>query len=232
MPPTVVNIVVAAAGKGTRFGARYPKELHLLPTGHAVIDRVLEPWLKAISGEEFSARVIIIGDESRAATLVHVAGRYPIVPVGLCLQGADTQNPNVNVLAAARRWIDRGVVVYLLADQILTADGSVLVDSVKQVQNDGIAILAAGIPPSARHAEGCLELDAANEQVVTHKEKPPADDERFHHAWAALVANANQLDRLVDGFRHQHDNPWRTSRVLHVQGYVNINTIDDLQAVR
>ncbi|WP_446225037.1 hypothetical protein ACTWPB_07965 [Nocardia sp. IBHARD005] len=227
-----MNIVVAAAGKGTRFGARYPKELHLLSTGHAVIDRVLAPWLTAVAGEEFSARVIIVGDESRGATLTHVTGRYPTVPVGLCLQRADAHNPNVNVLAAARRWIDRGVVVYLLADQILTAKDAVFVDSVKQVQNGGIAILAAGIPSSARHTEGCLELDAANDHVVTHEEKPPADDERFNHAWAALVANANQLDRLIGGFHRQHDNPWRTSKVLHVQGYVNINTIDDLRAVR
>ncbi|WP_156895417.1 hypothetical protein [Rhodococcus sp. 2G] len=232
MPPTVVNIIVAAAGKGTRFGARYAKELHLLPTGHAVVDRVLEPWLNAISGEEFSPRVIIVGDESRGATLAHVAERYPKVPIGMCLQRADAPNVNVNVLSAARQWIDSGVVIYLLADQILTAADAVLVGALKNVQDGGIGVLVAGIPASARPAEGCIELDTANEHVVTHMEKPPAEDERYNHAWAALVANANQLDRLIDGFQNQHDEPWRESKAIHVQDYVNINSIDDLSTVQ
>ncbi|MGH3379431.1 MAG: NTP transferase domain-containing protein [Actinoallomurus sp.] len=115
------TVVIPCAGRGTRLGLPFPKELLPAASGVPAIDCTLD----LVRACDSCVRVVLVTGSDRAATVDHVRSRlrYPVAVVG--------QDPAADGLAgavtSALPWCP-GPTVVLLPDQVLTRPAPGLLD--------------------------------------------------------------------------------------------------------
>ncbi|MEU6191933.1 NTP transferase domain-containing protein [Nocardia sp. NPDC047038] len=190
----MTTVVVLAAGAGRRFGAAYPKELHALRPGVAVIDPLLDA-LETIPLPE--VKVVVVVSAAKFALVRHLE-RFRGDTAFVLLPPSEVERGLGSGLLAAAPWCDETVLV-CLGDQVFVSDPVLaLNDAAGRVGNgDPIAVVAAGTrDPERLRREGALTI--ADDIVIAAAEKP-TDTRRFNACWSALAVRKPMLAPLAHG---------------------------------
>lgn len=109
------NIILPAAGKGTRLNLPYPKELHRVIEGSSLIDFSLA-HIRA--RRDKVDRVSIVIDQGKEAVYDYVSAQLPDIEVRHCrFNHAYSEWPG-SILSAEELFLDRNIV--FLPDSVLT----------------------------------------------------------------------------------------------------------------
>ncbi|WFE53021.1 NTP transferase domain-containing protein [Micromonospora sp. WMMD1155] len=182
-----LSVVVPCAGRGSRLGLPFPKELLPTPDGRVLLDQVVD----LIAG--LDVRVLLVTAADREPTIAHLHRRYPQVPVAAVRQGADTSGLSAAVRVALPFLGARTVV--LLPDQRLQEmpDRSPVADADRLLRATSACFLASWCDdPQRIAADGALTIDRDPSQggmgrVQRMADKPGLEAAGGHNAvWFAF----------------------------------------------
>ncbi|TJZ94877.1 hypothetical protein FA951_13400 [Dermacoccus nishinomiyaensis] len=219
MKHETVTVVIACAGKGSRFDAPYPKELHAISPGVTVLHRALQP-IDALKHNASDIRLLMVTDPSRRASMEIACSEAGHSDLAFVVQTLNHGSGLAGVLRAARPWA-RGVTVLLLADQFFESPSDALARLVDLVIEHRGAVLAA--PDADVHdmsQEGALRIDEETSMVIRSAEKPSNLD-GFNAVWVALAAREDSWDFLERAVSETPDSLADAPSVT-VDGYRNV----------
>jgi UTP-glucose-1-phosphate uridylyltransferase len=201
MDERVVTVILPCAGVGARFAAAYPKELHSVMPGVAVVDRAVEP-VTGLVEQGLRVRLVVVIGPHKLATVGYLHKYAELFEVVFVYQ-SERRGPGLGGAIRAALPLCVGDVVLLLPDQVLRGEGAetALPRAVEALANSDWAVVAAPIADSAQLAdEGALRLESG--RVRAAREKPgAAAAEAFDAAWAVIAvrgACATELPAAVD----------------------------------
>ncbi|WP_196812322.1 NTP transferase domain-containing protein [Nocardia sp. CNY236] len=219
----VTTVVVLAAGAGRRFGAVYPKELHVLRPGVAVIDPLLDA-LEALPLPE--AKVVVVISAAKLALARHLE-RSRRDTAFVLLPHSDVETGLGSGLLAAAPWCDDTVLI-CLGDQVYVSDPVVaLSEATTRVGNgDPITVVAASThdPDRLRH-EGALTV--TDDVVIAAAEKPIQTD-GFNACWSALAIRKPMLAPLAHSLREAVTECLIDAPVVWGPDFLNLNEPADV----
>lgn len=219
----MTTVVVLAAGAGRRFGAAYPKELHALRPGVAVIDPLFDA-LDTISLPEM--KVVVVASPAKLALVSHLE-RFRRDTAFVLLPPAEVDRGLGSGLLAAAPWCDETVLV-CLGDQVFMSDPvRALRDAVERLHHGHqMAVVAAGTgDPQRLRREGALTV--SGDIVIAAAEKP-AEPTGFNACWSALAVAKPMLAPLAHGLCAGVTECLVDAPVVWGPEFVNLNEPADL----
>lgn len=221
----MTTVVVLAAGAGRRFGAAYPKELHALHPGVAVIDPLFDA-LETIHLPEM--KVVVVVSATKLALVSHLQ-RFRRDTAFVLLPTAEVDRGLGSGLQAAIPWCGETILV-CLGDQVFMSDPApALRDAVEHLHNgDPIAVVAAetGDPQRLRR-EGALTVSS---DIVSAAAEKPTDPTGFNACWSALAVRKPMLAPLAHGLCAGVTECLVDAPVVWGPDFVNLNEPADLVA--
>ncbi|MBP2471452.1 dTDP-glucose pyrophosphorylase [Crossiella equi] len=219
------TVVLPCAGVGSRFSAAYPKELHSVSPGVAVVDLALESAVALVEAGRRVRVVVVLGPHKLATAgyLHRYAERFDLVFV----YQTERHGPGLAGAVGAALPLCVGDTVLLLPDQVLRGDEAraAVPAAVSALDGPGWAVVAAraGGDGAALAEEGALLVpEHGPGRVLDAREKPGADAGRFNAAWAVVAVGPEQRHRLADVVRAGADNPLVGAAVVLVPGFDNV----------
>ncbi|MFD0267731.1 2-C-methyl-D-erythritol 4-phosphate cytidylyltransferase [Streptomyces sp. NPDC127106] len=221
-PGPAVSVILPCAGHGTRFGAAYPKELHCLEPGTAVIDRSLEPVL-ALADRGTAVRVVVVIGPHKTATVRHLHRYRSRLELVFVYQQEDSGRLADAIRAALP--LCAGPTLLVLADQVLrgpTAPGSAGELLARLERHDWAVVAAPLDDPVLLRDEGALRVEEGPDgpRVVRAAEKP-ADPEGFNAAWAAVAVTPERRHLLPALLDRTGPGPLAGAAVVWVEDFGN-----------
>ncbi|MFI6367960.1 NTP transferase domain-containing protein [Nocardia sp. NPDC050630] len=220
----MTTVVVLAAGTGSRFGAAYPKELHTIRPGVAVIDPLIDA-LNAIASPKLKVVVVVSAD--KLALMRHLERSlhdtaFVTLPPSTVERGLGTG------LLAAAPWCDDAVLL-CLGDQIFLSDPvQSLSCAVGRVQtgDDPITVVAAATSDLDRlRGEGALTV---TDDIVRAAVEKPSDPTRFNACWSALAMTKPALTTVAKGLTDGVTECLINAPVVWGPDFVNLNDPADV----
>jgi hypothetical protein len=193
-----MNIILPAAGKGTRLGLPYPKELHRVIEGRSLIDFSLSHILE---GGTLAGRVSLTIIPEKQIVVEYVRSRLPGLQVrSSFFDDRFTEWPG-SILSAQEHFWSRNIA--LLPDSSITlADGSPrLLEGFAASFDDGADIVFAYMPVDGTtniSALGALSVDPDGHQVAAFCDKPAPDTaSRYNAFWTAFGFTDRAAENLL-----------------------------------
>lgn len=176
-----INIILPCAGKGTRLGLPFPKELAPLGPGRVVIDSCLD--LVAHASAHSNVRILFLEDGNRFHTIRHIVNRVPHVPIARVAQPPEVSDFGTAILGL-EQWFGACNVV-LLPDGAYDKGpiGDPVLRVAEMAARSGFAFGAAIVPPERVSKLGALKVRLG--RVEQYAEKP-ADPAPYNAAWTML----------------------------------------------
>ncbi|MGY4102086.1 NTP transferase domain-containing protein [Nocardia sp. R16R-3T] len=221
----MTTVVVLAAGAGRRFGAVYPKELHALRPGVAVIDPLFAA-LERIPLPE--VKVVLVVSAEKLALVRHLE-RLRRHTAFVLLSPSEVDRGLGSGLLAAAPWCDETVLI-CLGDQVFVSDPvPAFSDAVDRLHNgDPIAVVAAGTgDPQRLRREGALTV---TDGIVIAAAEKPTETAGFNACWSALAVRKPMLAPLAHGLCAGVTECLIDAPVVWGPDFVNLNEPADLAA--
>lgn len=183
------TVILPCAGRGSRLGLPFPKELLPLGPGRTPLDATLELILPHAD----RLRLVVVTDTTtRQPTIAHILraakGRLPVAFVP---QLSDLPETIGAVLSAQAWFSDRNLC--LLPDQVLdTPRDGLIPDALALLDNAGFCFVASPeTDPERLSRDGALRLNCATPPRVTgYAEHPCPADAAFNAVWFAFAFRA------------------------------------------
>lgn len=173
-----VTFIIPCAGKGSRLGLPFPKELAPLGPGRAVIDSCLD----LIGSSPCLARIIVMDDGQRDITAGYIQRRFPGIPLARVRQDKYAADWPDGVLRL-EPWLGP-VNILVLPDAAYAAPSHAVEQLAEQAQTAGIAFGAARMSPEVLRSLGALAV--AQDDTVRLYEDKPSSPERYNAAWGLI----------------------------------------------
>jgi dTDP-glucose pyrophosphorylase len=224
--PPDVSVILPCAGAGSRFGAVYPKELHCLSPGRAVIDEALGP-VAALAARGSRLRLIVVIGAHKTATVAHLE-RYADDFETLFTYQRRAAGPDLGgAIVSALPWCV-GPTLLVLPDQILWGDGAEesLLRAVEHLEAAPTAVVATRLEdPNEITREGALRVeDLPAGPTITRAAEKPADPRGFNAAWAALAVRPDHLPHIVAAVDRTAVSPLIGAPAVMVEGCTNMTS--------
>ncbi|MEV7007466.1 hypothetical protein [Streptosporangium sp. NPDC051022] len=225
-----VTLVVPCAGRGARFGAPYPKELHRTGPRGSVVDRALAPFLDWARRSEVRPRLVVPIAADRAATVAHLHRYTDVADFAFTFQAP---RHGAGLAGAIRAGLDlaAGLTLLVLPDQYFGWDGKANpVDALARRGTDGVAVLAARLPRERLGDEGALAVEGVGSRrpTVARAKEKPADPTGYNAAWVAVAVPPARYGALVDLAEGRDPSPLLGAPVEWVEDYVNATSPGDV----
>nr|BAM98984.1 UTP:5-amino-2,5-dideoxy-alpha-D-ribose-1-phosphate uridylyltransferase [Streptosporangium amethystogenes] len=226
-----VTLVVPCAGRGARFGAPYPKELHRTGPQGSVVDRALAPFLDWARRGEVRPRLVVPIAADRGATVAHLHRYADVADLAFTFQA---RRHGAGLAGAVRSGLDlaTGLTLLVLPDQYFGWDGKANpVDALARLGTAEVAVLAARLPPERLGDEGALAVErrtGSERPTVARAAEKPKDPAGYNAAWVAVAVPPTRHDALVDLAEGRDPSPLLGAPVEWVEGYVNATSPDDV----
>ncbi len=175
----LVTVILPCAGKGTRLGLPFPKELLPLGPGRAVIDSSLDLIREARAASD--VRVILLTDGNRHQTVAYVRDRLPGVLVPEVFQDPAARDMTDGVLGLSP-WFGH-VNVLLLPDVIYGWAGDPVGEVAAKASSYGFAVAAVKAGQGQIRQAGALAV--AGDRIAAYEDKP-ADPSGYDALWGIL----------------------------------------------
>ena len=179
-----MNVIIPAAGQGTRLGLPYPKELHRITEGRSLIDFSLD-HIQVAAGR--FGEVVLVTLPEKAAVAAYVRGQLADVPVIACPPDPRYSEWAGSILSAEPHFAERNLV--LLPDsRISLPDERTLAEHYEPLFDAGHDVVFA-VKKVAAAAElerlGALRLEGS--LVTDFCDKPdPAEAPAYNAYWASF----------------------------------------------
>lgn len=180
MPRLQVTVILPCAGKGSRMGVPFPKELLPSGPGRCVIGSSLD--LIRVSSEASDVRVLLMTDGDRALTARHVRAELPGIPVAEVVQDPGAADMPDAVLALAP-WLSPAANVLLLPDVIYEWSGDPVTEIAAKASSYGFAVGAVKAASDEIAAAGALRV--GGDRIAAYEDKP-ADPSAYDALWGIL----------------------------------------------
>lgn len=190
-----LNVILPAAGAGTRLGLPYPKELHRVEEGASLIDYSLRHIRQAGEAVDSVTLTLVPGKEAVAE---HVRSVLPGVDVRTCqFNPAYSEWPG-SILSSEPLFASRNVV--LLPDSVIAMrSGDALFECYRQAFDAGDEVVFAYKPVGAADpitALGALKVEG--ERVTDFHDKPDAGVASGYNAfWASFGFTGSMGPKLL-----------------------------------
>jgi len=192
---TPVDVVIMAAGKGTRMKSRLPKVLHLL-AGRALLQHVVDT-----AGELMARKVVVItghgATEVEAALAVNTGARSEFALQ--CVRQEPQLGTGHAVQQAVPALDDDGIVVVLSGDVPLT-QAATLMHLIAACAGKSLALLTLEMPNPAgygRIVRAGGARDGAVQAIVEHKDASDAQRQITEIYSGIMAVPAAQLKRWL-----------------------------------
>lgn len=219
-----MSVIVPCAGTGSRFGAAYPKELHCVEPGVAVIDLAMAPVL-GFARQGRGVRLVVVLGPHKLATAEYLH-RYANEFDEVFVYQAPRHGPGLSGAIRAALPVCVGDVALWLPDQILGgrgADGALHRAVEALAGNEWVVIASMVEEPRVLAQEGALRIDCTGcSPTVGDAEDKPMRTERFNAAWAAVVVRRASAGRLVDVLDGSVPSPLVGAAAVVVDSFDNV----------
>jgi dTDP-glucose pyrophosphorylase len=226
----MTTFLIPAAGRGSRFGAPYAKELHALRRGVTVMDIVMHSLHRLALPE---LRVVIVISADKLDLVRYLEPYAKQLALSFVYQNDAALREMPAALMSAEPFCDDVVVVYL-ADQIYLGDPSEALAKALHLVETGAQIVAVATPctdPQRLTVEGALAVDHAEMPSILHASEKPSHTGAFNACWSALVCRRTSLHRLANEIAHGLAIPCLAGApIVWGPDFVNITTPADAQA--
>lgn len=219
-----ISVIVPCAGSASRFSAAYPKELHCMQPGVALIDLALKPLLTlARSGRKI--RLIVVISKNRGATIDHLYRYADLLDIVFTFQSSYDSGLIDAIEAASDLCI--GVTLLVLPDLHLlgrSIDNRFENLLTLLTKFHCAAIAARESDPQTICQGGALEIaDQADMSVIIRAEEKPAAKGSFGAIWGIIGVMAGKHKTLLSIYSRGSDNLLLGAPVLFVEGLSNYN---------
>lgn len=224
------TVILPCAGVGSRFAAAYPKELHSISPGVAVVDLAMESVVALARAGRRVRLVVVLGQHKLATAgyLHRYAERLDLVFV----YQVERHEPGLSGAVEAALPLCVGDTVLLLPDQVLRGAGAqeAVPAAVSALGARDWAVVAAHAGDDVALAEegALLVSDTEPQRVLAAKEKPGLDTGRFNAAWAVVAVSPRQRHRLPQVVDSETDSPLVGAAVVLVSGFDNVTDATNL----
>ena len=195
------TVILPCAGRGSRLGLPFPKELLPLGPGRTPLDATLELILPHAD----RLRLLVVTDSTRQPTIAHILraakGRLPVAFVPQLPDLPET----VGAVLSAQAWFsDRNLC--LLPDQVLdTPRDGLIPDALALLDGAGFCFVASPeTNPERLSRDGALRLNCATPPRVTGYAEHPrqADAASFNAVWFAFAFRAETAPAVLPLMHH------------------------------
>lgn len=234
MPRHQVTVILPCAGKGSRMGVPFGKELLPLRPGRCVIDSSLDLIREASAASD--VRVLLMTDGDRQATARYVRAHLPGVPVAEVVQDPDAADWPDAVLKLAP-WLSPAANVLLLPDVIYSWTGDPVTEIAAKASSSGFAAGAVKAGSDEIAAAGALRIEG--DRITAYEDKP-ADPCAYNALWGILGFSGGSfgLDALrlvADSTSRRREGPvtapgLRQAPVTWLDGFTDCGTWDRYRA--
>lgn len=190
-----VCVVLPCAGKGTRIGLPFPKELAPLGPDRVLIDSSLD----LIGGASKHARIkiLLLEDGDRELVAEYVRRKLPDVPLACVRQSVRAVDMSDAIIELSP-WFGEANVL-LLPDAIYEFTGDHFIAQVAaHAKEHGMSYGAVYDPPDLRRL-GALRVDRDHNRVLAYENKPLNPEPSFYNAaWTAMGWSGKRGTRGID----------------------------------
>jgi len=173
-----VTVILPCAGKGTRLGLPFPKELAPLHAGEAVIDSCLSMIRKA----DAHCRIVLMDDGDRSQTRSYIRRKLPDVPLAVVQQhlyAADFPDAIIKL----EPWFG-DVNIVMLPDAVYESAGEPVSQLTDLAAESGFALAACRVSPDVISSAGALAVSQDN--IIRYYDDKPGDPAPFNAVWGML----------------------------------------------
>jgi hypothetical protein len=188
-----VCVILPCAGKGSRLGLPFPKELASIGPGRCVIDSSLDMIREASAATD--VRVLLMTDGDRRLTVRYVRDKLPGIPVAEVVQDTDAQDMPDAVLRL-EPWLSLTANILLLPDVVYSCTGGPVTGIAVKAAAFGFAFGAVKASLEGIAAAGALRI--TGDRVAAYEDKP-GDPSRYDALWGILGFSGGQYG--LDGLR-------------------------------
>jgi UTP-glucose-1-phosphate uridylyltransferase len=188
----VTTVVIPAAGTGSRFGAAYPKELHALRPGTAVIDVLMQSICRLDAPD---LRVVVVISSGKLDLVRHLEQYSSQLALSFVYQTVGQFGRLPAALTSAEPFCDQTVLV-CLADQVYLADPVEVLGQALSRVNSRSSMVVVATPCTDRDrlsAEGALAVDHTELPVVARAAEKPVDTSPFNACWSSFACERVML---------------------------------------
>lgn len=219
-----LTFIIPCAGKGTRFDAIYPKELHCVYPGMTVLDLCLEPVL-ALAKTNPNIRLIVVINKDRALTVAHLGSIAENVEITLVYQTKKFEESIVGAIEAALPHCHSETFL-LLPDQHFNwkLKENPFLSATSYLNEFPISVIATKCDDEEiLHQEGALNVKSNNSTHIIQKaEDKPKNVKNYNSIWVSIIVRQNDLTKLQDIFRPGRIQLLEGMPVTYVTGYHNV----------
>lgn len=231
-------MILPCAGKGSRLGVPFPKELIPLGEGRLLIDSCLD--LIDDAYENSQVRVILLEDGRREQTADYIRRKLPHIPLALVRQDEKCELPDG--IMSLKPWLSPAANVVLLPDAVYHWDeygygmgNDPVTDVARKAMSYGFAFGVAQGPPEQIASMGALYVK--DDRVIRYADKP-GDAEDFNSFWVMLAFNGGKfglqgMEQIRFGTFTKAEisvPPLACAPVTWIEGYRDCGTWENLEA--
>ncbi|MFB6815233.1 hypothetical protein ACFCV8_11880 [Streptomyces sp. NPDC056347] len=226
------SVVVPMAGQGSRFGAPYPKELHVVAPHRTVLHCCLEP-LTALELTQVRIVCVVGPDRARSMDVIarELGGRG--AEVVFTVQNRRRHGPGLGGAVRAGLPYCDGVTALVLPDQIFTTrepdDFAEAMDMARQ--HGRSALVHPTTDPEALRADGAVTLDREAGVIAACEEKPERDLGRFDGLWVVPMVSPGRRE-LLPLVATEPERVLTGAPFVEVDAYVNVTRPSDVWGLR
>ncbi|GGV58590.1 hypothetical protein ABZ178_31535 [Streptomyces massasporeus] len=226
------SVIIAMAGEGTRFGARYPKELHTVSPHRTVLHCCLAPLTEL---DPTQVRVIGVVGAGRAGSMDVIENELgkPGADVVFTVQNPQRHGPGLEGAVRAGLPFCEGVTAVVLADQIFTTrKPGDLTKAVDAAQRHGrSALVYPTTDPEVLRADGAVAFDRPAGVITACEEKPQKDLDRFDGLWVVPMVSPEYREKLP-AIATDPTPVLSGAKYVEVESYVNVTRPSDVWGLR
>ncbi|MER5741980.1 MULTISPECIES: glycosyltransferase family protein [unclassified Streptomyces] len=226
------SVIIPMAGRGTRFGAPYPKELHVVAAHRTVLHCCLGP-LTALGPERLRVVCVVGPDRARSMDVVaeELGGRG--ADVVFTVQNRRRHGADLGGAVRAGLPYCEGVTALVLPDQIFTTrepgDFAVAMDLARR--HGRSALVHPTTDPGALRADGAVAYDRESGLITACEEKPERDLGRFDGLWVVPMAGPDHRE-LLPSVATDPARVLTGAACVEVGSYVNVTRPSDVWGLR
>tara|TARA_R110002124_G_scaffold274973_1_gene445104 strand:- start:4676 stop:5392 length:717 start_codon:yes stop_codon:yes gene_type:complete len=192
-----MHVILPSAGKGTRLGLPYPKEIHRVVEGASLIDFSLSHIL----GENLVKRISLTISPEKQAVVDYVRSKTSEIEVCTSLFDERYTEWPGSILSAQEHFMDRNIA--LLPDSSITPrPNTPLMHSFSSSFENGYDIVFAYLPVDNNQnisALGALKIAENGRDVVDFCDKPSEQSSAKYNAfWTAFGFTAEASNSLLE----------------------------------
>lgn len=233
-----ITVILPCAGKGSRLGLPFPKELVPVNEDRLLIDSCLD--LIDAAYENSRLRVVLLEDGKREQTADHIRAKLPHIPLALVRQGEKYRDMPEAVISLKPWFSVTNVVllpdaVYRWEERDYDRGNDPVSDVAMKAASFGFAFAAVKSDPKQVGEMGALQVE--NDRVTRYADKP-GESSDFNSFWVMLAFNSGTagmagLEQVRYGTFAKKEitgAPLVPAPVTWIRGYRDCGTWEGLEA--